>query len=80
MKIYTLPDSKSAIHRYHFSISDIPETNYKPRLADDRVGHFITMFQDYSDILRESPYVRYINRWNLEKKDPTKRLSKPKTA
>ena len=76
---FTLPDSKSAIHRYHMSWSEIPDSDYSPRLADDRVGHFLTMHQDYTNIYQESPYVRYINRWDLEKADPTAPLSDPKT-
>ncbi len=76
--VFTLPDSKSAIHRYHMSWSAIPESDYEPRLADDRVGHFLTMYQDYTNIYQESPYVRYVNRWQLEKVDPTAELSKPK--
>ncbi|MBC8311857.1 MAG: zinc-dependent metalloprotease [Candidatus Marinimicrobia bacterium] len=75
---FTLPDSKSAVHRYHMSWSEIPSSNYSPRLADDRVGHFLTMHQDYTNIYQESPYVRYVNRWDLEKADPTAELSKPK--
>ena len=75
---FTLPDSKSAIHRYHMSWSEIPDSDYSPRLADDRVGHFLTMYQDYTNIYQESPYVRYINRWDLEKVDPTANLSNPK--
>ena len=76
---FTLPDSKSAIHRYHMSWSEIPDSDYSPRLADDRVGHFLTMHQDYTNIYQESPYVRYINRWDLEKADPMAQLSDPKT-
>lgn len=75
---YTLPDSRSMLHRYHYSISQIPETDYQPRLADDRVGHFMTMYQDYTSLLKDSPYVRYINRWHLEKAEPKFELSKPK--
>ena len=74
---FTLADSKSMIHKYHISISKIPESNYSPRLADDRVGHFLTMYQDYSDTYSESPYVRYINRWNLQKKHPELNISEP---
>lgn len=74
----TMPDSRSMIHRYHFSLSALPETNYSPRLADDRLGHFTTMYQDYSGVDRETAYVRYINRWHLEKADTTARLSPPK--
>ena len=74
---FTLADSKSMIHKYHISISTIPDTNYKPRLADDRVGHFMTMYQDYSDTYKDSPYVRYINRWRLKKKNPNANMSEP---
>ena len=35
------------------------------------------MYQDYSDTYKESPYVRYINRWNLKKKYPGKNISEP---
>jgi hypothetical protein len=74
----TLPDSKSMIHRYHFSLSALPETSYRPRLADDRLGHFTTMYQDYSSVDTETAYVRYINRWHLEKADTTAEVSPPK--
>ena len=59
---YTLPNSRSMEIKYHISISEIPDSNYSPRLADDRVGHFLTIYQDYSDVLTETPYIRYINR------------------
>ncbi len=48
-----------------------------PRYDDDRVGYFNTMYQDYSELDRESPYVRYINRWHLKKKNPEARMSEP---
>ncbi|MBD3168672.1 MAG: DUF5117 domain-containing protein [candidate division Zixibacteria bacterium] len=62
---------------YHYSITGIPETDYMPRIADDRVGYFVTVFQDYSNLDPESPYVRYINRWNLKKANPELPVSKP---
>jgi hypothetical protein len=73
-----LPEPTSMLHRYHFSLSSLPETGYRPRLADDRVGFFTTMYQDYNDVERESAYVRYINRWHLEKENPLAELSPPK--
>ncbi len=76
--IYTLPDSRSMIHHYHYSLSEIQKTNYKPRLADDRIGCFTTIFQDYTDLLNESPYIRYINRWHIEKENPKAKVSKAK--
>jgi hypothetical protein len=75
---YTVADSRSFFHRYHYSLSAIPETDYRPRLGDDRVGHFLTMYQDYTDLTRETPYVRYVERWHLEKADPDAELSPPK--
>jgi len=76
--IYTLPDSRSMIHRYHYSLSVIPVTDYKPRVADDRIGFFNTIFQDYTNLLTETPYIRYINRWHLKKENPKKKISKAK--
>ncbi len=76
--IYTLPSSTSVLVNYHVSLSAIPETDYQPRLADDRVGHFVTIYQDYTDVRKDSPYIRYVNRWNLEKQDPQAKVSEPK--
>jgi hypothetical protein len=39
------PDPYSMMHTYHFSISALIDTGYKPRLADDRVGYFQTLYQ-----------------------------------
>jgi hypothetical protein len=78
MQSATLPDARSMRHRYHFSLSELQETDYRPRLADDRLGHFTTMYQDYSNVEKETAYVRYINRWHLEKADTTARISPPK--
>ena len=76
--VFTLPNSSSMLHKYHLSISELPNNNYQPRLLDDRVGHFEVIYQDYSEMMSESPYVRYITRWNLEKKNPKAKFSEPK--
>ncbi|MEW6412386.1 MAG: zinc-dependent metalloprotease [Candidatus Zixiibacteriota bacterium] len=73
----TLQSGESFFHTYHFSLSTLPETDYVPRLDDDRVGYFTTFYQDYSELDRESSYVRYINRWHLKKKNPEARVSEP---
>ena len=52
---------------------------YQPRLADDRVGYFLTVLKDFSK--KESDddrFVRYINRWDLQKADPSAEMSPPK--
>ncbi|PIQ27797.1 peptidase M43 [bacterium (Candidatus Blackallbacteria) CG17_big_fil_post_rev_8_21_14_2_50_48_46] len=74
----TLADDRGFRHLMHYSLSKLPETSYQPRLADDRVGHFTTMYWDYNQFSKEDPYVRYINRWNLEKADPRLPLSPPR--
>ena len=75
---FTLPDPRSMAVRLHYSLSMFKETGYRPRIADDRVGHFLTVFQDYSSDVPDEPDVRYINRWQLEKKDPLSATSEPK--
>ncbi len=74
----TLGDPRSFMHVYHYSLSSIPETEYQARLGDDRVGHFLTMHQDFTSPLRDTPYVRYVNRWHLEKAEPKFEQSKPR--
>jgi hypothetical protein len=74
-----LPDSRSFNLRVRYSLSELPSnTGYRPRFADDRVGYFITAFQNFNDDRPQQPFVRYINRWHLEKQDPTAALSPPK--
>ncbi|MBD2339240.1 zinc-dependent metalloprotease [Calothrix sp. FACHB-156] len=77
--LVTLPDSRALSLKVHYSFSQLPENNgYIPRLADDRVGYFITAFQDFSHNQTHDPFVRYINRWHLEPSDPNAPLSPPK--
>lgn len=73
----TLQSGYSMFHTYHYSLSSLPESDYVPRIADDRIGYFLTMYQDYSHLDMESPYVRYIKRWHLKKKNPEARISEP---
>src|SRR5437867_7344094 len=74
----TMPDPRSVPLVVQYEISTLKETGYKPREADDRVGHFLTIHQDFASDRPASPYVRYITRWRLEKTDPSAALSPPK--
>ncbi|AVZ31570.1 zinc-dependent metalloprotease [Nodularia spumigena CS-584] len=77
--LITLPDSRGLTLQVHYSFSQLPENNgYIPRLADDRVGYFITAFQNFADHKDYEPFVRYINRWHLEPSDPDAAISPPK--
>jgi hypothetical protein len=74
----TVADTRGVTLTMHYSLTTLPETGYKPRLADDRVGYFLTAIKDYSRPADESAFVRYIHRWHLEKADPQAEKSPPK--
>ncbi|MGL4621237.1 MAG: zinc-dependent metalloprotease, partial [Chroococcidiopsis sp.] len=77
--LMTLPDSRALTLRIRYSLSELSaNSTYKPRLADDRIGYFITAYQDFAIEDRKEPFVRYINRWHLEKQNPNAKLSPPK--
>ncbi len=77
-EIDTVPDSRGVTINVHYSISKIPQSSsYQPRLADDRVGYFLTAVKDFSSKSNREQFVRYINRWDLQKSDATAKLSPP---
>jgi hypothetical protein len=76
----TVPDSRGLTLNVHYSISLLPDTTYKPRVADDRVGYFITAVKDYSKQGDQDRFARYINRWDLQKADDKAELSPPKKS
>lgn len=74
----TVPDSRGMQVAVHYSLAQLPNNNYQPRLADDRMGHFMTTVKDYSLQTSDEPFIRYVNRWHLEKADKDAKLSPPK--
>ncbi|GJM18569.1 MAG: hypothetical protein DHS20C14_07820 [Phycisphaeraceae bacterium] len=73
------PVSDGTIKQFHYSISLIKGTpGYKPRKADERVGYFTTSFRDLGQFDRYDVDNRLVNRWHLEKADPSLKLSPPK--
>ena len=73
------PDQRGQMATYHYSISHIKGTpGYKPREADARVGYFTTSYRDFSEMDGSQMWTRYINRWHLEKADPSLSKSPPK--
>ncbi|HRP63579.1 MAG TPA: zinc-dependent metalloprotease [Phycisphaerales bacterium] len=74
----TIPMDGGELTTLHYSISTIPRSDYKPREADERVGYFMTVFKDFTrHEAGGDQFVRYINRWHLQKRDPQLRLSPP---
>lgn len=78
-----LADDRGFSLGVRYSLSALPEGNgYQPRLADERVGYFLSAFRaplqpDARTSGRTDPFVRYIHRWHLEKKTPGAALSPP---
>ncbi|MCW7537447.1 zinc-dependent metalloprotease [Aquabacterium sp. A7-Y] len=75
----TTPDARSFFVGFVYNFTRLPETPMRPRLADPRLGHFTDAYTDVSTDLKSNPRVHHINRWRLEKKDPTAALSEPTT-
>jgi hypothetical protein len=73
----TVADYRSIPIGIHYSLLRLPETPMRPRFADERVGYFISATKDFSRDTAESFFVRYIDRWRLEKKNPGAALSEP---
>ena len=62
------PDGRGVRLAMHYSIVEPPApASYVPRLADDRVGYFITAHRRFDDDSAPSPFVRYIDRWNFNR-------------
>ncbi len=87
---YYWDDEGSVDHRgntvvIHYGLAELPDSGYQPRLADDRVGYFVTAHKDFSSSSKDTAFVRYINRWRLERAEPTDdknpgKLSVPKKS
>jgi len=73
----TVPDVRSLFVKAQYSITRLPAQVMAQRPADARLGHFITAVTDFTDDLARSPRKRFVNRWRLEKKDPSAALSEP---
>jgi len=75
--IETLADPRSMPIRVVYNVAPLPDTGYKPRQADSRIGYFPTEFQSFDDDNKLDPNVRWINRWNLHKANPGLAMSPP---
>jgi hypothetical protein len=62
------PDGRGVRLAMHYSIVEPPASDsYVPRIADDRVGYFITAHKRFDDDAAPTPFVRYIDRWNFNR-------------
>lgn len=67
----------------NYGLCELPEGGFQSRLADDRVGYFLSVVKDFDSDKQDTAFVRYVNRWRLERAEPVdpkkpNRLSAPK--
>jgi len=74
----TLPDPRSMFLGFYYSFMPLPAQPMHGRVADDRIGHFVNTTYDYSDDVTPTTSHHVIQRWRLEKQDPSQALSEPK--
>ena len=67
----------SATVLMHYSMVKLPEQPMMPRLFDERVGYFSVRKYDYGLDVHRAEERRFITRYRLEKKDPSKAVSDP---
>ncbi|MEO8312229.1 MAG: zinc-dependent metalloprotease [Caldimonas sp.] len=73
----SLPDPRSMFLTIAYSLAPLPAEPMHGRHADPRVGYFESGRFDFSNDLQRTPRQRFVNRWRLEKKDPSAALSEP---
>lgn len=73
----TVPSPQSLTVREHHSMVELPDSNYKPRKLDPRVGVFGITFYDFAAPINEPVEKRWIGRHRLQKKDPNAAVSEP---
>jgi hypothetical protein len=73
-----LADARRVTLSVRLSLAALPAAGYSPRMADSRIGHFATVYEDWNDDRAERPTRSLIHRWRLEKADPSAAASKVK--
>jgi len=60
----------------HYSLVELPDNDYKPREADDRIGYFLTAVKDWTiPHDKDTIFKRYVHRWDVRKAEPDKEVS-----
>lgn len=61
----SVPDSRYIPVSVYCVMAELPENPMEPRIADDRVGYFLTVQKDFSKD-EKTYFQRYARRWRLE--------------
>ena len=64
----TVPDGRGIPIGVHYSVVAPPERDprFVPRVADDRIGYFITARKRYGNDSIATPFERFIERWDVD--------------
>ena len=70
--IDTAPDARRLRINVVYNLVQLPDDNYRPRYADDRMGIYDDIYLDFSNDRRGERLLRYLVRWNFDPADPTR--------
>ena len=65
VSISSVPDSRFISVAIHYTMAELPADLMRSRLADDRVGTFLTVQKDFAQD-DKTFFRRYVNKWRLE--------------
>jgi hypothetical protein len=71
------PTAQSLTVRQHHSFVELPDTKYRPRRMDPRVGAFGMEYYDFASPFSRPIEQKFVARHRLEKKDPNAPVSEP---
>lgn len=77
LSLEAVPDPRFIAIGMHYSFTRLPVVPMAPRYADNRVGYFLEAHKDFARDDKEHFWLRYVNRWRLEKKDASAAVSEP---
>ena len=72
------PDPRSLFVSFMYSFAQLPDEPMAPRIADERVGHFVSTRVNYDQDTSPKTKQHLVNRWRLEKADAAAAISEPK--
>jgi hypothetical protein len=70
--IDTAPDARRLLIKVVYNLAQLPDDDYRPRLADDRVGIYDDIYLDFSSESVQQRKLPYFVRWNFDPADPSK--------
>ncbi len=74
----SVPDARSLQLVMLMNVCELKNNpDFTPRIADQRIGHFIEAHIDFGDDERNTQFVRYITKWDIRKASPELELSPP---